>query len=205
MLAYYLVASLGRSDAPTPPYVRWASLAVIACGLLLFLVGLLCGFDVLYAGSLGTPLFLGGGLVVLMYGRLLLVKISGGRYPVLREKAALAIVAALIVLSSFWTVNIYAQDHGKSDAAYLTDRLWLRPQVVLDTTERLYFQYPGVQETVLPEGTPQQHFRFRYRGLRLLAQSGDRMFIIPQSWTVDRGNVLIIPLDANVRVSFRPG
>lgn len=205
MLAYYLVSSLGRSGSPAPPFVRWAALTLIACGLLLVLVGLLCGFEVLDTGSLGTPLFLGGGLLVLLYGRLLLVKSSGGRYPVVREKAALAIVAALIVLSSFWAVNVYAQDHGRSDAAYLTDRLWLRPQVVLDTTERLYFQYPGVQETVLPEGTPQQHFRFRYRGLRLLAQSGSRMFVIPQSWTVDRGNVLIIPLDANVRVSFRPG
>jgi hypothetical protein len=56
--------------------------------------------------------------------------------------------------------------------------------------------------TSLPEATPGQHFRYRYRGLRLLAQSGDRMFLIPKDWTWRDGDVLVVPPGSGVRVAF---
>ncbi|MDJ0340099.1 hypothetical protein QMK19_06120 [Streptomyces sp. H10-C2] len=205
VLGYYCVSSLGRSRPRLTPYLSWGCLALTGCGIALFTLGMLGGFQVWPAGALDTPLLLGGGLLLVVYGQILHVKANGRDYPVAREVAALAIVAALISLSSFWAVNAYAQEHGRSDARYLADNLWLRPEIVVDTAERLYFQHADVKETSLPEGGPGQRFRFRYQGLRLLAQSNNRMFVIPEGWRADQGSVLIIPTDANVRVAFRPG
>ncbi|GAA0666926.1 hypothetical protein GCM10010193_18230 [Kitasatospora atroaurantiaca] len=44
-------------------------------------------------------------------------------------------------------------------------------------TERLYPQWPGVEERALPETGSDQHFRYRYRGLCLLAHSNNRIFV----------------------------
>ncbi|MFD7736545.1 hypothetical protein ACFV6F_39995 [Kitasatospora phosalacinea] len=36
-------------------------------------------------------------------------------------------------------------------------------------------------------------------------QPDERMFLIPRDRTWDRGNVLILPVDADVRIVFHPG
>ncbi|MBB4951448.1 hypothetical protein F4556_006983 [Kitasatospora gansuensis] len=205
VLGYHGVTAAGRAGSPLLPYLRGAAIGLTVCGLLLFLLGLLGGFRVWPARALDTPLLLGGGLLLVLYGRLLRVKAQGQDYPVGRELPALALVAALISLSAFWAANAYAHQHGRADARYLADRLWLRPAITLDTAERLYFQHPDVTEERLPVAGPEQRFRFRYQGLRLLAQSGNRMFVIPDGWRADQGSVLIVPADPTVRVAFRPG
>jgi hypothetical protein len=77
--------------------------------------------------------------------------------------------------------------------------------VILDTKERLFYQFPGTAETALPESSKDQQFRFRYRGLRLLAQSGGRMFLLPDSWTPNTGEVLVVEYSSDVRIQFHPG
>ncbi|MFJ9773570.1 hypothetical protein ACIRVF_20380 [Kitasatospora sp. NPDC101157] len=65
--------------------------------------------------------------------------------------------------------------------------------------------WAGVRETALPNAVAGARYRYRYEGLRLLAQSGDRMFLIPQSWTGDTGNAPVVPVGVDVRVVFHPG
>ncbi|MGK5545958.1 hypothetical protein ACSNOH_14660 [Streptomyces sp. URMC 127] len=204
-LGYLCITSLAVSRPALAPLLTRAAMALMAAGFLLFALGMLGGFAVWRAGALDTPLLLGGGLVLVLYGRVLQIKCTGRPYPFARETTALVLIAALIALSSFWAVNAYAQQHGRSDARYLARRLWLRPEIVVDTAERLYFRHTNVQETVLPDGGPKQRFKFRYHGLRLLAQSNSRMFVIPEGWNTRQGSVMILPADSSVRVAFRPG
>ncbi|WHM38132.1 hypothetical protein [Streptomyces sp. BPTC-684] len=202
-LGFAWVSSLGDSRPGPVRRMGQVSVVLIACGAALFVLGMLGGFQVWLAGPLDTPLLLVGGLLLVVYGRALHLKTTGHSFP--GELKALAIVAALIALSSFWAVQAYAQTHGYDDGRYLARHLRLRPAVVVDTPERLYFGAARVQETSLPEAGPTQKYRYRYRGLRLLAQSGNRMFLIPDGWTRTRGAVIMIPADGSVRVAFRPG
>ncbi|MEU8546232.1 hypothetical protein AB0C81_04350 [Streptomyces roseoverticillatus] len=204
-LGYLCVTALISSRPGLVPLLTWVSVALIVVGFILFTLGMLGGLAVWRAGALDTPLLLGGGLMLVLYGRVLHLKCAGRPYPFAREMTALVLIAALVALSSFWAVSAYAQEHGRSDARYLARNLRLRPEVVVDTAERLYFGHTNVQETQLPDGGPGQHFKFRYHGLRLLAQSNSRMFIIPEGWNARRGSVMILPADASVRVAFRPG
>ena len=205
VLAAYLVSAASRTGPATARRVRRGCLALMLLALPVFVLGVLAGCRVLDAGPMGTPLLLGGALLLFVYARVLSVKSTGARYPFARERAAVAVLAALIALCSFWAVGAYAHHKGRTDARMLAGNLTLRPAVVVDTTERLYLQWPGVDERALPGADTGQRFRYRYRGLRLLAQSANRMFLIPDRWTWNDGNVLILPMDANTRVAFHPG
>ncbi|MER8187695.1 hypothetical protein [Kitasatospora sp. NPDC094015] len=185
--------------------VRRACRLAVVPAVLLLVLGLLAGFEVIDAGPTGTPLLIGGALLLVVLARLLAVRAAGAPYPLTGERAALGIGVALIVLCSFWAAAGIAHRKGTADARWLAGHLTLRPAVVLDTTERLYLQWPGVEERALPDAGAGQRFRYRYRGVRLLAQAGDRMFLIPRDWTWEDGNVLVLPMDTAVRITFHPG
>jgi len=206
VLCHSTVEFLVARQSDLLPRARRVCYALMALAPAVFLLGLLAGLNVLWRRSpMAAPLLLGGALALFVYAHLLAVRCTGAPYPLAREKAVLTTTAALIALCSFWATNSFAQLKGQSDAKHLAAHLWLRPAVVLDTTERFYLPWSGLEETSLPETTSAQHFRYRYRGMRLLAQSGDRMFLIPDDWTWRDGDVLVIPAGSGVRVAFHAG
>lgn len=206
ILAYYLAGAVADRDPDDRlrTGVRYGSYGLVVVGAGLFVLGMLAGFSVWRTREIVTPLLLGGGLLLAYCGRVFALRSSGTRLSLRREQGALAFVVALVVLTAFWATNAAAKAHGRADARTLADHLWLRPEVRVDTTERLYFDYPGVQETVLPPDGPAQRFHYRYDGLRLLAQSGTRMFLIPDQWTGGKGYVLAMTADPNIRIAFHP-
>ena len=111
------------------------------------------------------------------------------------------LVYVVIAASIFWATATIAQWSGlglaKHEAQYF-DNL---PSVILDTRERLFLHDPYVKETVLPfsEG---QTFHYRYRGLRLLIEGQNRMFLVPDEWSAS-DTTLIVPLDGSVRIQFQ--
>lgn len=151
-----------------------------------------------------TPLSLGLGALLVAYGRHLVVGTSRdqNRSPQQRrlERIAWAIVSGVAVLSLFWLTNSFAGAYGRGQAAADSRQLTTRPNVTLDTKERLYLRYPGVEETQLPVEQGQE-FRYRYRGLRLLIESDARLFLVPERWR-EGGRVLVLPHDNGVRVQF---
>ncbi|MET8630725.1 hypothetical protein ABZW30_44755 [Kitasatospora sp. NPDC004669] len=212
LFGYYLSGSVGQPSRVAETAgeghalrdaVRYGSYTLIAAGAVLFARGLLGGFQIWPASELATPILLGGGLLLAACGRVFAVRSSGRTYPIHQELVALILVGALVLLASFWASHVAAKMHGRSDADYLAHHLSLRPALRVDTIERLYFDSPGVRETELPADGPKQQFRYRYEGLRLLAQSGSRMFIIPENWTA-KSYVLMTAADPNIRVSFHP-
>ncbi len=189
---------------------RWAA----AGGGLLLVAGivLLLGYAYLQdwqAYGLVTPLLLAAGAGVLAYAgrvRTLLrpADPSEGRPDTFsrdlhRGAAALAIV--LLVASLFWAAATVAQWSGRGLAHHYAARLNQLPSVIVDTQERLYLRDPGVQETALPAAEG-QHFRYRYRHLRLLIEGHDRMFLVPDTWSAS-DSTLLLPLNDTVRVQFQ--
>jgi hypothetical protein len=113
--------------------------------------------------------------------------------------------AGLALTGLFWAGTSFAwrlgQGRAYDDALQLPDR----PEVVLDTGERLIDLRPYVQESSLPT-EPGGKFRYRYHGLRLLLQAAGRLLLVPEHWTA-RGRTLIVPYDDSIRLQVipRPG
>jgi hypothetical protein len=165
----------------------------IALLLVVASVVLLLGYRWLGGWSLYgmvTPLLLASGLVLLAW----LWHRRGSR----RGAVAFALLAVATCL--FWATATLAEWTGLGAGQRTARHLDSLPAVVLDSTERLYLTDGLTEETRLDteEG---QDFRYRYRGLRLLIQAGDRMFLVPDRWSPGN-STLLVDLD-DVRVRFR--
>ncbi|MFD8705313.1 hypothetical protein ACFV1W_22315 [Kitasatospora sp. NPDC059648] len=220
-LVFYAAGRLIRRGPAGARAVRRACRVVTVLALVLLAFGFLAGFQVIRAGDLGTPLMIGGALLLVVLARLLVRRSSGTGVPPPGERAAMGIGVAIIALCAFWAAEVYADDAGTAHAKRVAKRLFDRPAVILDTAERLHLdlsacahpdteacresEWSGVWETALPDVGQQDRFRYRYRGLRLLAQADDRMFLLPRNWTWEHGNLLILPMNADVRVALHPG
>lgn len=165
-----------------------------AAGLLLVLLYAVLGEWVGYA--LLTPLVIAAGAALLA----LTGRVRGHAVSVV---VLLVLVAAV---STFWATATLAQWTGRGVAEQTARHLDELPAVVLDTRERLYLRDRVTEEQVLaPPGArrapEEQSFRYRYYGLRLLVQAGDRMFLVPERW--DPSNSTLVFDLSEVRVKYR--
>ncbi|MGW2378403.1 MULTISPECIES: hypothetical protein [Kitasatospora] len=220
-LLFHMASRFIRQGRDGARMVRRAGWATTVAALVLLVFGFLAGLQVIRPGSLGTPLMIGGALLLIVLARILIRRSSGGGHALSGERAAMGIAVAITALCMFWAATSYASDRGSAQAKMVGRNLYTRPAVILDTTERLHLdlsacadpnsracrksEWNGLRETALPDAGQQDRFRYRYHGLRLLAQSGDRMFLLPDHWTWEHGDLLILPMDANVRVALHPG
>jgi hypothetical protein len=146
---------------------------------------------------LATPLVLALGAGVTAYA-------MGLRHGPVRLRVALWLTVAAAV---FWANATLAQWSGTGLGQEQASHLDELPRVVLDTRERLYLRNADVTETVL-QSEEGQTFRYRYRGLRLLVQNGDKMFLVPCTESVTpcpyhRGSAtLVVRLADSTRVQF---
>lgn len=104
----------------------------------------------------------------------------------------------IVALGLFWATNSLAAAYGRGQAVDFVSRLPARPQVTLDSTERLYLP-PEAAEYTLP-AEPGQRFRYRYRNLRLLVASDDRLFLLPAVWRPRDGVVLVVQQSDSIRI-----
>jgi hypothetical protein len=180
---------------------RRATLATAVTGGVLLALGLVLVFAYGVLGgwpgyALLTPLVLATGVgLVALAGRQLGLPLS-----------VVALLVVFIVVSTFWATATLAQWTGRGIARHTAQHLDDLPAVVLDTPERLYLRDGVTKEVVLApvkgaEPEEGQTFRYRYYGLRLLVQAGDRMFLVPDRWT-PHNSTLVFDLD-DVRVKFR--
>jgi hypothetical protein len=128
-------------------------------------------------------------------------RLGSAQGSVLARRTAAVLIYVVIAVSIFWATATVAQWSGRGLALYQARHLDDLPSVVLDTKERLFLRDPGIQETSLPLSQGQT-FHYRYRGLRLLIEGQDRMFLVPDHWSAS-DSTLVIPLDSSVRVQFQ--
>jgi hypothetical protein len=224
-------ANIAKPDgdpAPNTEHIRhmvqWSRLF----GLAALTIGVILLFTYTYLRGwawygLATPLLiaLGAGIVayasrILAYLQRLLEQQAPGtargarpsRARVAHEEGSVvarritsALLFVVIAGSIFWATATIAQASGRAIAQYAAMHFADLPSVILDTKERLFLHDPGVEETVLPPSEGQT-FHYRYRGLRLLIEGQDRMFLVPDRWSAS-DSTLIVPLDSSVRVQFQ--
>ncbi|BBH69806.1 hypothetical protein ACTI_64910 [Actinoplanes sp. OR16] len=118
------------------------------------------------------------------------------------RRAAAAAGIVLTVAGLFWATNRVAFTLGLSRSYDEAVDAGSAYRVVLDMRDPLVDLPDGVTEERLPaagEDAP----RFRYRGLRLVLESGGRLFLVPERWTRN-GRTLVVAYDGSVRLQLIP-
>ncbi|WP_369149101.1 hypothetical protein [Streptomyces sp. R44] len=79
----YAERRLGNHTPPRPAWLRLTPYLLSACGVVLFVIGMLGGFRAWEAGAKDTPLLLGSVPVLMVSGRLLAFKVADAaiRWP----------------------------------------------------------------------------------------------------------------------------
>ncbi|WP_328471544.1 hypothetical protein OHA21_07510 [Actinoplanes sp. NBC_00393] len=118
------------------------------------------------------------------------------------RRAMIAAVVVLALAGLFWATNRVAFFLGLTRSYQeATDRGGAYA-VVLDTRQRLAGLPAGVVEEKLPD-PGEDGYAYRYRGLRLVLESGGRLFLVPQRWTRD-GRTLVVAYDSGIRLEVIP-
>ena len=195
-----------RRHPPPVPVVRAFLVGAFLCVLLgvVLIVGY-GAFGSWAAYPLVTPLLLAAGSAGVLYG----MRLPGApesmrptdEEGVWLRRGVLAFALVAIVTCLFWATATVAQWTALGNAMNTARNLDDLPPVILDTRERLFLKDGIVQETALPAGEADR-FHYRYRGLRVLIQGGDNLFLVPERWSPS-DSTLMVPLDGSVRVQFR--
>jgi hypothetical protein len=148
--------------------------------------------------SLVTALLMALGAAGVAYG--LRIEALLGRHEMPRAGAWMPLYLVLVA-SLFWATATIAPWSGRGEARNDARHLDRLPSVILDTKEPLFWHSPSVTKSDLA-ASPGQSFRYRYRGLRLLIQGSNRMFLIPADWSPS-DTTLMVPSGDGVRVQFQ--
>ena len=192
--------------------LRALAVLAILVGGALFAVGIYGAFKPLFfsAHYLFTPASPGIGILVLAYGMHLDGRLRAGRRapdgPGQRARglrANVVLVAALAVLSAFWTASVYAEALGRGRSQQVANQLDLRPQVTVYSGRRLHLGSAGVSERQLPRRD--SAYRYRYDGLRLLLRSDDKYFLLPNGWSPGASAAIVLPDGDGTRFEFGTG
>jgi hypothetical protein len=190
---------------------RWQALArgltVGGWATLLVGVGLLLAYGYLAPRwmyyPLVTPIVMAVGSGLALYGRRVDRLLGDGP----RFRPVVLLLALALATNVFWATATFAEWSGRGTAMELADHLERLPSVILDTTEQLHLTSPGIDERILrtAEGAPAdgQTYFYRYRGLRLLIQGSDYLFLVPGGTWSASNSTLVVPLDSSVRLQFR--
>lgn len=176
--------------------VALAGRALLGAGALLLVGYAVVGEWPFY--PLLTPLLMGLGAALALYAG----HACGMARPQERPRAAVVLTLGLVLLADlFWATATLAEWSGRGAARQLAVRLDRLPTAIVDTRERLAVVAPGIRESVLP-ASQAQTFHYRYRGLHLLIQGKDRLFLVPGTWSPS-DFTLVLPMDGAVRLQFQ--
>lgn len=157
-----------------------------------------------------TPLSLTAGAPLVVYAAWLARRVAlrdaspeswfGADLVVRTERVLIVAAFGVLLVGLLWAANSFAWAYGTGRAEDESHSLGRRPEIVLFTDAPLPVVPPGVAQNDLgPDAKP----RYAYRGLRLLLQSGDRLFLVPAEWTTG-SSTLVIPYDESIRLQLLP-
>jgi hypothetical protein len=176
--------------------VELAGWCLLAVGALLLL-----GYALLQDWTpypLVTPLVMGLGAGLALFS----ARIRGLIRPEAGPRIGVVLALSLVLVTDvFWATATVAQWSGRGSAQQLALHLDGLPTVIVDTRERLNAVSPTIKETALP-ASEAQTFHYRYRGLHLLIQGKDRLFLVPGAWSPS-DFTLMLPMDGSVRLQFQ--
>jgi len=198
-LAWGNGAARRRLDAAPGRSARWWLVVLRTVGAVLVVVALalLLGYPLVGwwpAYPLVTPVLLGLGAGLLARG------VTWARGTSRSERTAVVLLVLVVVASVFWLTATLAQWSGTGQAKALARDFTMLPAVVVDTAEQIFPGDPAIVETAFPPAQGQT-YRYRYRGFRLLAEGGGRLFLVPERWSPS-GSTFVFGFD-EARVRFR--
>jgi hypothetical protein len=191
------------------PALRAAGRALLGAGVLTATSAVLAATLDRNRAPLVVPLILAGGTAVAAYGGWLArAAADPGAPPPLvppwqRALRAL-LVGGVITLALFWEVSNYAGVVGRGYALEIARKVPALPRATAFSATPLGIQAPAVHEERLDAGLGAggEALRYRTTGLRFLVRSGGRMFLLHDGWTPQRGTVVVLPDNAQVRWQF---
>lgn len=195
---------------PDSRLLRAGGLTICVLGFVLLLLGLRTMFVVLPGiHYLVPPILLGGGAACAGYGfyacRTIMRRLDSDatrRIIPLWEKGGYVVVSLLVVLSLFWATTLYAGALGRGRAQSTEKNLATSPSVIVYSKKPLSLP-PPVLETRLT--TPDAEYGVRYSGLRFLAHSAHKYFLLPDGWTRAAGTVVVLEDTPDIRLEFKAG
>ncbi|WP_117210791.1 hypothetical protein [Allorhizocola rhizosphaerae] len=172
-----------------------AGLATAACALLIAVVKR-------PATPMFIPLALAVGTAIAGYGLWLARAASPPSadrpLPVGHRALRALFIAGIIALALFWELSSLAAVVGRGHALRLASGVGSMPRATAFSGVPLGIDVPGVREERIDVDPP----RWRTTGLRLLARSGGRIFLLHDGWTPVRGTVVVVPDGEGVSWQF---
>lgn len=155
------------------------------------------------------PLVLAGGTAIAAYGGWLAGAARDPDAPIpappLGQGALRALLVwTIITLALFWEVSSFAGVVGRGYAQQIEATVHQLPHATALSTGPLGIEAPGVREERIEAGSEADIDTIRYRttGLRLLASSGGRLFLLHDGWRPQDGTVIVLPDDEQVWWQF---
>ncbi|GLZ10959.1 hypothetical protein Acsp04_11940 [Actinomadura sp. NBRC 104425] len=161
------------------------------------------------AGPLFSPVALAAGALLLDYAAessRIRAALPGRVAAVVDSNANLrrGLIAGLLLVAAFWATAGVAQSRGLAEAQKIEVSLLVEPKATVYSRQRLQISAPGVRMVRL-SGAKESAYAFRYDGLRLLAHSRGRWFLLPVGWTRTNGaSVVLLPESGDIRVDLAP-
>ncbi len=163
-----------------------------------------------------TPTSLALGMALIVLGLSPAAPPQGEPAAASSRKWELVLLVGVWIVCLFWVANSFAAAYGRGRAVVVADDLGSRPQILLDVAEPLHLgeveRYPRPPSEPIAwvehlcdaptAERPTCDFPYRYHGLVLLAQSGDRLFMVPRDWTFE-GPVIVIDMNDEARIQFQ--
>jgi hypothetical protein len=212
IVTLHAVVTRAMAGEPARRRVRVAARTAIGVGGLLFAFGAVAVFEPVafsphYLFASASP---GIGIALVAYGAHLLGRARAAdatRSTPLADattrRAAVTLVALLIVLSGFWTASKYADALGRGRAQNLAAGLRAQPSVTVFSPRRLHIDASGVDERRLTGRD--RAYRYRYAGLRMLVRSNGKYFLVPDGWRRGASPAIVLADRADYRFEFGAG
>ncbi|MEO6531516.1 MAG: hypothetical protein ABI563_09830 [Specibacter sp.] len=153
-----------------------------------------------------VPFLMAGGVLLAWWGarlrRLANVRTrprATGRTALQHRALEATFTFTLVTALLFWGTSDFAQVVGRGQAGAIEAQLPNLPRADVYSHAELSIGAPGVTQLVL--GTAEAPL-YKYTGMHLLVASGGRFFLLPDTWTLARGTVVVLPDNDAVRVEF---
>jgi hypothetical protein len=148
------------------------------------------------------PASIGGGVALTLYATELR-QLAGPLDERERRRTVTARQAGALLagITLFWTASNYAQVLGTRQAEAFAEGIHGLPEVVVHSSQRLHLSGPGVTEARLPDEGGAA--RYRYDGLRLAGQSGGKLYLVLDGWTMADGDFVVVRDDQVARLDLR--
>ena len=184
------------SQPSSRPNLRKSGLVALGVGLLMAAAALPVAAINRTWAPLAAPLGLALGVAIAAYGSWLGAAASPRAEPktspawqrVLRT----VLTGGIITLALFWEVSTYAGVIGRGYALEIAQTISTLPRAVALSPAPLGLEAPGVREKRLTPGVTDPAVRYRTTGLRFLARSGGRIFLLHDGWTPQTGTVMVL-------------